>query len=257
MPHPYGGRAIPLAERQTVALREKVKALEGKLAELIKFAEENDAISEKVHRLSVALAGARDFPALARSLYFHLREDFAVPHVALRVWGKAVPADFDEAQAVDRGAAPAGRRRWAAPQCGPAQGNAFAPWFGEAAEHVRSLALVPLGQTAVFGAARARQRGPEALLSRDGHALPAAHRRAMRGRRHGRCSWLSLARIPRCAEAPAPPVARRRCANYAHALEVLLQLHEGSRLLRWSRPQVRRFVAMLHAQGPRRRARSR
>src|SRR3954467_11415681 len=91
--HPYGGRAIPLAERQAVALREKAKLLEGKLAELIRFGEENDAISEKVHRLAVALVGARDFPALARSLYFHLREDFAVPHVTLRIWGKSVPVD--------------------------------------------------------------------------------------------------------------------------------------------------------------------
>jgi uncharacterized protein YigA (DUF484 family) len=65
VPHPYGGRAIPLSERQTVALREKVRLLEGRLAEIIKFAEENDAISEKVHRLSVALTGARDFPALS------------------------------------------------------------------------------------------------------------------------------------------------------------------------------------------------
>jgi len=150
VPHPYGGRAIPLAERQTVALREKAKVLEGKLAELMKFGEENDAISEKVHRLAVALAGARDFPVLARSLYFHLKEDFAVPHVALRVWGKAVPADFDEAQEVD----PKQREQaslMAAPQCGPAQGNLFAAWFRDAAEHIRSLALVPLGQTNVFG----------------------------------------------------------------------------------------------------------
>ena len=64
VPHPYGGRAIPLAERQTVALREKNKTLEGKLGELLQFGEENDALSEKVHRLSVALTGARDFPAL-------------------------------------------------------------------------------------------------------------------------------------------------------------------------------------------------
>jgi uncharacterized protein YigA (DUF484 family) len=150
VPHPYGGRAIPLAERQTVALREKLKALESRLAELIKFAEENDQISEKVHRLSVALAGARDFPTLTRSLYFHLREDFAVPHVTLRVWGKAVPADFDEAQPVSEA-----QRQHAstmgAPQCGPAQDHAFTPWFGEAAEHLRSIALVPLGDTAVFG----------------------------------------------------------------------------------------------------------
>ena len=150
VPHPYGGRAIPLAERQTVALREKAKLLEGKLSELIQFGEENDAISEKVHRLSVALVGARDFPSLAQSLYFHLREDFAVPHVALRVWGKSVPADFDEAQAVDEA-----QRRHAdamgAPQCGPAAGNPFVAWFGESGQHLRSLALVPLGQTAVFG----------------------------------------------------------------------------------------------------------
>jgi uncharacterized protein YigA (DUF484 family) len=148
--HPYGGRAIPLSERQTVALRDKAKALETRLAELLRFGEENDAISEKVHRLSVALAGARDFPALARSLYFHLREDFAVPHVALRIWGKSVPVDFEEAAAVD-----AVQKEQAAmmgaPQCGPAQGNVFNAWFREAAEHVRSLALVPLGQTTVFG----------------------------------------------------------------------------------------------------------
>jgi uncharacterized protein YigA (DUF484 family) len=150
VPHPYGGRAIPLAERQTVALREKLKLLEGRLAELLQFGEENDAISEKVHRLSVALVGARDFPALAASLYFHLREDFAVPHVALRVWGKSVPVDFDEAQPVDEA-----QRQHAgtmgAPQCGPAAGNPFVPWFGEAAAHLRSMALVPLGQTTVFG----------------------------------------------------------------------------------------------------------
>src|SRR5919201_1218310 len=72
VPHPYGGRAIPLSERQTVALREKVKLLESKLVEIIRFAEENDAISEKVHRLSVALAGARDFSGLAHLPYFHL-----------------------------------------------------------------------------------------------------------------------------------------------------------------------------------------
>ena len=150
VPHPYGGRAIPLAERQMLALRDKVKLLEGKLAELIQFGEENDAISEKVHRLSVALVGARDFPALMHSLYFHLREDFAVPHVALRVWGKSVPVDFPESGPLDE----AQRRHSAtlgAPQCGAASGNPFLPWFGEAGAHVRSVALVPLGQTQAFG----------------------------------------------------------------------------------------------------------
>src|SRR5258706_5561444 len=146
VPHPHGGRAIPLAERQTVALREKARVLEGRLGELISNAAQNDAISEKMHRLAVALVGARDFPALARSLYFHLREDFAVPHVKLRVWGKSVPVDFEEAGAVEdaqrRHGEPMGT-----PQCGPATGNLFVPWLREAPRHVRARALAPLGPT--------------------------------------------------------------------------------------------------------------
>jgi uncharacterized protein YigA (DUF484 family) len=70
--------------------------------------------------------------------------------VVLRVWGKSVPVDFEESEDVD----PAQRRHaetMGAPQCGPAGGNPFVPWFREAAEHVRSVALVPLGETTVFG----------------------------------------------------------------------------------------------------------
>jgi hypothetical protein len=155
VPHPHGGRAIPLSERQTVALRDKIKGLEARLAEMLRFGEQNDAISEKVHRLAVALVGAHDLAALEHSLNFHLREDFAVPHVVLRIWGRTLPvgvetADLDAAKPVDE----AQRRAAAAmgaPQCGPAAGNPFAAWFGEAADHVRSMALVPLGDATVFG----------------------------------------------------------------------------------------------------------
>jgi len=38
-----------------------------------------------------------------------------------------------------------------APQCGPAAASPFLAWFGDARDHVRSLALVPLGQTKSFG----------------------------------------------------------------------------------------------------------
>jgi uncharacterized protein YigA (DUF484 family) len=53
IPHPHGGRAISITERQILTLREKAKQLEGKLGELIRFGEENDVIGEKVHRLAV------------------------------------------------------------------------------------------------------------------------------------------------------------------------------------------------------------
>ena len=53
IPHPHGGRAISISERQILTLRERAKQLEAKLSELIQFGEENDVISEKVHRLTV------------------------------------------------------------------------------------------------------------------------------------------------------------------------------------------------------------
>ena len=99
IPHPHGGRAIPIAERQILTLREKSKMLEGKLAELIQFGEENDAIGEKMHRLCLALCPAGELQATLQALYYNLREDFAVPHAALRVWGSqsaALPGDVAE-----------------------------------------------------------------------------------------------------------------------------------------------------------------
>lgn len=150
VPHPYGGRAIPLAERQILTLRDKVKMLEAKLGELLKFGEDNDAISERVHRLAVGLVAARDFAAASQALQFHLREDFSVPHVALRLWGRALPAGAPEAEGVTD-ALRASVDAMGAPQCGPAGESPFLAWFGDAREHIRSLALVPLGQTQAFG----------------------------------------------------------------------------------------------------------
>ncbi len=86
IPHPHGGRAIPISERQVLTLREKSRVLEGKLRELVQFGEENDSISERVHRITLALLAAPDLPSLLESLYKNLREDFAVPAVALRLW---------------------------------------------------------------------------------------------------------------------------------------------------------------------------
>ena len=150
VPHPHGGRAIPLVERQLIGLRDKQRLLESKLGELVSFGEENDAISEKVHRLALALLGAKDFAATAHALYFHLREDFSVPHVALRVWGRSLLDGTVEGSPVDA-ALRDQAETMGAPQCGLAEGNPFLPLFRDAQEHVRSIALVPLGQTRVIG----------------------------------------------------------------------------------------------------------
>ena len=158
VPHPHGGRAIPLTERQIVSLRDKVRVLEGKLGEFVRFGEDNDAIGEKVHRLSLALVGAKDAPAATQALHFHLREDFSVPHVALKLWTlEDVAAELrDKAESMG------------APVCGPAAGNPFLPWFGEAQEHIRSMALMPLGQTRTIGLLALGSEDPQRFFSEMG-----------------------------------------------------------------------------------------
>jgi uncharacterized protein YigA (DUF484 family) len=84
--HPHGKHAIPLSERQVLTLRERSRALEGKLRELVQFGEENDTISDRVHRLSVALMRARTLSEVIAAIQRGLREDFGVPAVALRLW---------------------------------------------------------------------------------------------------------------------------------------------------------------------------
>lgn len=144
VPHPHGGRAISLAERQMLTLREKNRQTEGKLAELIAFGEENDQISEKVHRLAVGLIAAETFQAVIHLLNFHLRDDFAVPHVALRLWHKPEGIeDLPEFAAVSE-ELQAFAETLARPYCGSTAGYGTASWFGEQASHIRSQALIPL-----------------------------------------------------------------------------------------------------------------
>ena len=143
IPHPHGGRAIPIAERQIITLREKSRMLEGKLAELIQFGEENDAIGEKMHRLCLALFPAPDTQAMLQALYYNLREDFAVPHAALRLWnadGSADGAEFAPVSEALRDYALALEH----PYCGPQVQAELREWFGESGGQLRSFACIPL-----------------------------------------------------------------------------------------------------------------
>jgi uncharacterized protein len=150
IPSPHGGKAISITERQMGVMRDKVRQLEAKLAELITFGEENDLISTKVHRLGVGLLGATDLAGVMRVLYSHIGGDFAVPHVAVRVWGSR---SGDAVEFSDVGEAL--RQRAGAmlqPYCGPAVDQEAVAWLGESAVHIRSVAQIPLRhEGACFG----------------------------------------------------------------------------------------------------------
>jgi len=162
IPHPHGGRAVSIGERQLVALREKSKLLEDKLRELIQFGEENDAVGGKVHRLSCRLIEATSLDAALDTLYLDLLDHFAVPHVAVRLWNVAEenpetkefsPVASEMREFVEK---------MQAPYCGGHAVYESQAWFGEVAPHLKSFALVRLERDGLtFGVVALASEDPQ------------------------------------------------------------------------------------------------
>src|SRR5215471_10578741 len=160
VPHPHGGRAIPIAERQIVTLREKNTQLETKLKELVQFGTENDAISEKLHRSTLALFAAPDLETTLGVLYHSLQDDFRVPQVALRLWGKVpeqsyLPELAATSQELREYAASLG-----APYCGTQAPFESRDWF-DAQSTLASFAFLPLRTQQTFGLLGLASDSPE------------------------------------------------------------------------------------------------
>ncbi len=151
VPHPHGGRAIPISERQIVALRDKNHILQEKLGELVRFGEENGALNEKMHRLAVTLLTFTRLGDLLHRLHFNLSEDFSIPHMALRLWDitgeDPVLPEFTPTSADVRIVAESLLR----PYCGPHVLDEIKSFFGEDASRLRSFAMVPLRAEQTIG----------------------------------------------------------------------------------------------------------
>ena len=134
IPHPYGGRTISLSERQMLTLREKNRGLEKKLHDMVEFARDNDALQHKVHQFTLALFGAHDLLSLQDAITRSLRDIFAVPHVALRVW-KGLPPSAEVLAFTDQQLQPV---------CTHHTVHDTANWFCESAPRLHSFAYLPL-----------------------------------------------------------------------------------------------------------------
>lgn len=141
--HPYGGRAIPLSERQVLSLRERGRALEGKLRELVQFGESNDLVSDRMHRLALVLLLAPDMPAVIAAVHHHLREDFGVPAVALRIWGAGMHCAPPEGETVSQ-ALRVLVENLSSPQFSERALHESGGWFGPQSETLQSFVYVPL-----------------------------------------------------------------------------------------------------------------
>jgi hypothetical protein len=154
IPHPQDGHAVSLVERQTMMLRERIKSLEMRLADLLRHGEENDAIADRLVHWARALLVQTDEALLPNTLLDELMRQFNVPFGALRLWGVApqfagrdwaAPASEDIIRL-------AGSMQ--APFCGSNVGFEVAAWMAADPGMIRSLTMMPLrigADTRTFG----------------------------------------------------------------------------------------------------------
>jgi len=140
---PHGNRAVSLQERQAEMLREKIKALEHRIMDMVRHGNENMVISERIHRWARNLLLVQSTRALPATLVAELQNQFMVPQVALKVWDvDARYAGDSYAQGVSDDA-----RSFASsltqPYCGLASGLEAVGWLPEPATAM-SIALIPL-----------------------------------------------------------------------------------------------------------------
>lgn len=140
---PHGHRAVSLQERQIEMLRERIKGLEKKIMEMIRYGQDNMAISDRLHRWTRQVLLTHDASRLAPVLVRELQHQFMIPQAALRVWDVAPEhADLPCAAPVSEDVH-IFATSLVAPYCGANSGFEAAQWF-ELPESVLSLALIPL-----------------------------------------------------------------------------------------------------------------
>lgn len=150
VPHARGGSTISLVERQIEVLREKHAALESKLAELVSVARANDAIAERLHRFTRKLLRARSRAEAVALIEAGLREDFDAFHggvlVLIGEYPDLAPQRFVRTVARDDSGLKSFDTLFTSgkPRCGQVRDTQREFLFGQDANDIGSVALVPL-----------------------------------------------------------------------------------------------------------------
>jgi uncharacterized protein YigA (DUF484 family) len=145
LPNPHGGAAISLAERQQLAQRDKINALEARFSALLKNAHENERIANKVHVINLQFHLVKSLDALLQLVSAEMTEHFGLSDSFIRIW--ATPSDAQDASNAVFNALNTDAKEWIAnrtePYCGEPPSIASADWFLQPAA---SLAIIPLHQ---------------------------------------------------------------------------------------------------------------
>jgi uncharacterized protein len=140
---PHGNRAVSLQERQAEMLREKIRALEHRVMDMVRHGNENVIIADRLHRWTRGLfevPAPRDLPD---TIATGIRDQFMVPQAGIKVWGvDGAYASEPFAQGVTDDA-----RTFASsltqPYCGVNSGFEAVNWLADTAMAL-SVAMLPL-----------------------------------------------------------------------------------------------------------------
>ena len=149
---PLTGRAVSLQERQMEVMRDKYRALELRLSELARHAEENAAIANRFHSWNQAILQTRDDAEVPHAIVQGLVDSFHVPGATLRLFNVA-PEFAGEwfASGVSEDA-----RLFAnslmTPYCGSNNDFEAVRWLDDA-EHIKSVVILPLRKPGAKGPA--------------------------------------------------------------------------------------------------------
>lgn len=140
---PHSRRTVSLQERQAELLREKIRMLEGRLMEMIRHGGDNLALSDKMLRWARDLFLTQEAVDIPAAIADSIQLQFAVPQVAVRVWG--VADEFTD-EAFAQGVSEDARLLASSlhePFCGVNSGFEATNWLPHPSQAV-SLALLPL-----------------------------------------------------------------------------------------------------------------
>ncbi len=158
LPH-VSGAAVSLVERQVSVLRQRDLKLERKLKDIIKVARVNDALSAKMHQLTLHLLAAENISETLEAIEVALRTGFNADLSVLVLFGD--PSNFENVK-VGRFFKPVDRQTESLkafstllkgnnPRCGQVRDSQRDFLFGKETDEVGSAALVPLGKKSELG----------------------------------------------------------------------------------------------------------
>src|ERR1700735_3947104 len=153
------GATVSLVERQVEVLRERNQSLERKLKELVDVARANDALADRIHRLSQRLIQAHSLLETVNAVEASLREDFEAMHSVLVLFLEQARTLAPEAGQFLRSADPTDADiktfesllQSGKPRCGQVRDAQRDYLFGKDSVAIGSVALTTPGPKGEFG----------------------------------------------------------------------------------------------------------